>query len=281
MRRRGFLSATLLSATGVRAAPAPVVLELFTSQGCSSCPPADAFLGELVRQPGVIGLAWHVDYWNSLGWTDKYARRAWTDRQKTYAAHLASEVFTPALVVNGATMLVGSDQASVRRAIDQTSRPPLAVTLYRTASGLQAEIGASSGALTGTLVTYDPEAATEVAAGENGGRRLIEYRVVREAVTLDGFDAANDATRCSTGSRRRSADPGRGMARDGCRGTDPSAESVIVRLADRGDRRIDQRRQRIPLGNNPVAAQQQHNPGHWRRIAVISVAVFPRIRHLV
>ncbi len=95
MRRRHFLSATLLtlplSATRAKAAQAQTVLELFTSQGCSSCPPADAFLGELVRQPGVIGLAWHVDYWNSLGWTDRYARRAWTDRQRAYAEHLGAE----------------------------------------------------------------------------------------------------------------------------------------------------------------------------------------------
>src|ERR1700748_2762083 len=117
MHRRRLLTGALLSspfsAPRVHAATAPVVLELFTSQGCSSCPPADALLGELVRQTGVIGLAWHVDYWNSLGWTDPYARRAWTDRQKDYAAHLGNEVFTPALVVNGATMLVGSDKAAV------------------------------------------------------------------------------------------------------------------------------------------------------------------------
>src|SRR5665213_916820 len=114
MHRRGFLSAPLLalplSAARVRAAsapdvPTPVVLELFTSQGCSSCPPADAYLGELVRQPGVIALAWHVDYWNTLAWTDRYARRTWTARQRAYAEHLGSEVFTPALVINGGTMV--------------------------------------------------------------------------------------------------------------------------------------------------------------------------------
>ena len=127
MDRRGFLTATLLAlpiATRVRAAPDTVVLELFTSQGCSSCPPADALLGELVRRPGVIGLAWHVDYWNSLGWTDPYARPAWTERQRSYAKYLRGEVFTPALVVNGAAMVVGSDKASVDRAIGEAA-PPL------------------------------------------------------------------------------------------------------------------------------------------------------------
>lgn len=191
MRRRGFLSAPLLAlpltATRVRAASTLVVLELFTSQGCSSCPPADAFLGELVRQAGTIGLAWHVDYWNSLGWTDPYARRAWTDRQRGYAEHLGGEVFTPALVVNGATMLVGSDKSAIRRSLDEAPQLPLAVTLRRAGSGMEAEIGPFSRPLTGLLVTYDPEHATEVGAGENQGRRLVEYRVVRDAVLLSAL----------------------------------------------------------------------------------------------
>ncbi len=188
MRRRHFLSATLLtlplSATRAKAAQAQTVLALFTSQGCSSCPPADAFLGELVRQPGVIGLAWHVDYWNSLGWTDRYARRAWTDRQKAYAQNLGDEVFTPALVVNGSAMLVGSDRGAVHRAIGEATQLPIAVTLHRTATGLEAEIGSPSGPLTALLVTYEPEVATSVGAGENQGRRLVEYRVVRDVLAV-------------------------------------------------------------------------------------------------
>src|SRR5580698_1939376 len=91
MRRRAFIAASLspllvTSRPGI-SAPAPVVLELFTSQGCASCPPADALLGELSGAPGVIGLAWHVDYWNHLGWRDRFARPEWTRRQKEYARH--------------------------------------------------------------------------------------------------------------------------------------------------------------------------------------------------
>jgi len=179
MYRRGFVTATLLTlpliATRARAAPAPVVLELFTSQGCSSCPPADALLGELTRHPGVIGLAWHVDYWNSLGWRDPYARREWTDRQRTYARHLNGEVFTPALVVNGAAMMVGSDKAAVRQAIEMAAPQPVGVALRRTAAGLEAEIGVTATLVTGTLAIYDPEQATQVDAGENQGRKLVEY----------------------------------------------------------------------------------------------------------
>jgi hypothetical protein len=189
MRRRELIAASLLTiplaAARANGGSQPVVLELFTSQGCSSCPPADAFLGELSHQPGAIGLAWHVDYWNSLGWRDPYARGEWTDRQKAYAARLRDEVYTPALVVNGAAMVVGSDKSAVRQAIEQAAPPVIAVALRRTASGLEAEIGSLSKPVTGLLVTYDPEQATQVGAGENQGRRLVEYRVVRDVRSLN------------------------------------------------------------------------------------------------
>jgi hypothetical protein len=193
MHRRGFMAATLLtlplSAIRANVAPAPVVLELFTSQGCSSCPPADTLLGELVRRPNVIGLAWHVDYWNSLGWRDPYARSEWTDRQRSYAKYLGGEVYTPALVVNGSTMIVGSDTTAVSRAIEQAALPSLSVSLRRTASGLEAEIATGTIPLTGMLVTYDPKQETQVKAGENGGRSLVEYRVVRDVTPLTGLTA--------------------------------------------------------------------------------------------
>jgi hypothetical protein len=188
MHRRGFINATLLTlpllGTRAQAATAPIVLELFTSQGCSSCPPADALLGELTRQAGVIGLAWHVDYWNGLGWSDPYARREWTDRQRAYAKYLNGEVYTPALVVNGAAMVVGSDKSAVHSAIDRAA-PPAAVTLRRSGAGLEADFGTTPAPVTGILATYDPEQTTQVGAGENGGRKLVEYRVVRDIVTLD------------------------------------------------------------------------------------------------
>jgi hypothetical protein len=191
MHRRGFMKATLLtlplSATRTVAGTLPVVLELFTSQGCSSCPPADALLGELVRRPNIIGLAWHVDYWNSLGWRDPYARSEWTDRQRSYAKYLGGEVYTPALVVNGLAMVVGSDTAAVSRAIEQATSPSLAVSLRRTASGLEAEIATTATPLTGMLVTYDPKQETRVKAGENWGRSLVEYRVVRDVTPLTGL----------------------------------------------------------------------------------------------
>jgi hypothetical protein len=189
MRRRDFVTAGLLTlpliAARARAAAPPVVLELFTSQGCSSCPPADALLGRLSGNPGIIGLGWHVDYWNSLGWRDPFARREWTDRQRSYAKHLEGEVYTPALVVNGRAMMVGSDEDAVRQAIRRAAVPPVTVTLRRTDAGIEAEIGATDPKAVGLLATYDPRQTTRVGAGENQGRQLVEFRVVREAVTLD------------------------------------------------------------------------------------------------
>jgi len=100
MQRRSFLLAAAtagLARTVRAAAPSPAVLELFTSEGCSSCPPADALLGRLADEPGVIALAWHVDYWNGLGWHDPFSSRLATQRQRSYAAQLRDEVYTPAL----------------------------------------------------------------------------------------------------------------------------------------------------------------------------------------
>jgi hypothetical protein len=167
-----------------RAAPSPVVLELFTSEGCSSCPPADALLGELAGRPGVVALAWHVDYWDGLGWRDPYATRFATDRQKAYAAQLRDEVYTPALVVNGGSIVVGSDRDAVAAAIARTETVRVPVTLRRDATGLSAEIGATPAPVSALLVTFDPVRTTAVGAGENSGRRLTEFDVVRGDAVL-------------------------------------------------------------------------------------------------
>jgi hypothetical protein len=182
MRRRALIASALsLPLAGPsRAASSKTVLELFTSQGCSSCPPADALLGELARRPDVIALAWHVDYWNSLGWRDPYASRQWTSRQQEYARHLHDEVYTPALVVNGAAIAVGSDRRAVAQAMAATPAP-MSLNLRRTGTGLEVEAAAWPEGASAVFVAYDPENTTAVAAGENTGRHLKEYRIVREA----------------------------------------------------------------------------------------------------
>ena len=166
------------------AAPPAVVLELFTSEGCSSCPPADALLGDLAHRPGVVALAWHVDYWNGLGWRDPYATRFATDRQKAYADRLGDEVYTPALVVNGAAIVVGSDRRAIAGAIARVPAASTPIALHRDGNAVVAEIGATSGPVSALLVAFDPIRTTAVGAGENGGRRLTEYNIVRQATQL-------------------------------------------------------------------------------------------------
>lgn len=188
MRRRTVIASAigLAAAPNAWAAETPVVLELFTSQGCSSCPPADALLGMLVRRPNVIGLAYHVDYWNRLGWPDPFANRRWTDRQRAYARQLQTEVYTPALVINGSAMVVGSDQHAVAAAMREAADLPVALELRREAAGLVAVIGTPPAGTAALLVIYDGERTTTVGAGENGGRRLREFQIVRDARALDG-----------------------------------------------------------------------------------------------
>jgi hypothetical protein len=190
MRRRDLIAAAI--ATGLAppalAVPKPVVLELFTSQGCSSCPPADALLGRLAKQPTVIALAWHVDYWDHLGWRDRYASRQATQRQQAYARQLDSVVFTPALVVDGAHVVVGSDLEAVEAAITAADQLAIPVTLSRTADGASVEVGAGTGRARALRIVYDPEQATDVGAGENEGEKLREYRIVREVEVLGEWD---------------------------------------------------------------------------------------------
>lgn len=193
MRRRDLIAATLAAgiAPAARAAAKPVVLELFTSQGCSSCPPAETLLGRLIRRPDVIALAWHVDYWDNLGWRDRFASRAATARQRAYAHRLDSVVFTPALVVDGNNVVVGSERVAVEAAIQAASALPVPVTFSRSEGALAAEIGAASGPVQLQRIVYDPERATDIDAGENDGRQLHEFHIVREADILSEWDGAS------------------------------------------------------------------------------------------
>ncbi|HTW70605.1 MAG TPA: DUF1223 domain-containing protein [Acetobacteraceae bacterium] len=192
MRRRHLLLATA-AAGFIRpalAAPPPVALELFTSEGCSSCPPADALLGELAHRPGVVALAWHVDYWNGLGWRDPYATPFATARQEAYAKRLGDDVYTPALVVNGAAIVVGSDRPAIASAVARGPATTIPVALRRDAGGVMAEIGAMADPVSALLVAFDPMRSTAVGAGENSGRRLAEYNIVRDANLLGTWQGA-------------------------------------------------------------------------------------------
>ncbi len=174
---------------------APVVLELFTSQGCSSCPAADALLGELAKREDVIALSEHVDYWNYIGWTDRFASEQTTKRQKAYMHMLgAGYVYTPQLVIDGSRHLVGSDRDAVNRAIE-TARdapgPHLKVSMTAEANGrvhLSIPATAVSEPATVLLVAFDREHQTEITAGENSGRSVTNYHVVRGFAEIGRYE---------------------------------------------------------------------------------------------
>src|SRR5271170_1584198 len=103
----------MLISSGVRAEPRPAVVELFTSEGCSSCPPAETYVGELAQRPGVLALSFHVDYWDDLGWRDRFGIPEATPRQRAYARAMSlSSVYTPQVVIDGHEDFVGSDRRS-------------------------------------------------------------------------------------------------------------------------------------------------------------------------
>jgi len=171
------LAGLLFSAS---AAAQPVVVELFTSQGCSSCPPADALLGELARRPGVIALAYHVDYWDDLGWKDRYSMPEATQRQKGYVRRLSrSGAFTPQVVVSGDTSLIGSNRAAVEQAL-AGDRDALAIALSKVGSNLQIQFTeAWRESMDVYLVSYLAQATDKIERGENARRTLQHFNVVR------------------------------------------------------------------------------------------------------
>ena len=172
-----------------RADDPKVVLELFTSQGCSSCPSADAFLGELAETRGdVVALSFHVDYWNYLGWEDRFATAETTARQRAYAKELGiAYVYTPQLVIDGVRHVTGSDRNAVSAEIATAKAREarrVSVDLETHAPGrLAVKIGADEsywGAATILLASVDRRHTTAVDAGENHGRTLVNHNVVRD-----------------------------------------------------------------------------------------------------
>lgn len=169
---------------------APLVIELFTSQGCSSCPSADALLDKLSRAGQLDGrtlapLAFHVDYWDDLGWPDPYASAAWTERQREYAHALGDKsVYTPELVIGGRTGMVGSHSLRVSQAIAAAPRQQrIAATGTWTSSALTVEATAPAGANVFVAIWQDGT-KTKIPRGENAGETLAADRVVRKLVLV-------------------------------------------------------------------------------------------------
>jgi len=165
------------------AAERPVVVELFTSQGCNSCPPANAFLNEMSKQRrDVLALAFHVTYWDRLGWKDPFSMEAATRRQDVYGRRFGDGSYTPEMVVDGAASMVGSARGEVNSAIEnakRNSRTAAPVSVTKNGEQVSIEVGAGSGSGNILLIGFDHEHTTAVGRGENSGRTLVEANVVR------------------------------------------------------------------------------------------------------
>ena len=186
------LALALVVAAGLGPATVPAlaaddalkVVELYTSQGCSSCPPADALLAELADHDGVLALSFHVDYWDYIGWKDPFASPLHTQRQRVYSQVFGKRyVYTPQMVVNGAFEMTGSDRARVLQRI-AAAQPPDRVRLAMRDDGagkvtVSVPRSAEADPATVWLVVYDNEHVTAIKRGENRGRTLRYRNVVR------------------------------------------------------------------------------------------------------
>jgi len=188
----GFIAG--LSPLAAQAAERPVVVELFTSQGCSSCPPADAYLRELSTQRAdVLPLAFHVTYWDGLGWKDPYSMQAATQRQDLYGRRFGDGSYTPEIVVDGAAGMVGSRRSDVGAAIERAKRASrTAAAISVTKNGGQVAIQVGSGTGTGRilLIGFDREHTTAIGRGENSGRTLTEANIVRSIRAVGQWSGA-------------------------------------------------------------------------------------------
>lgn len=156
------------------------VVELFTSQGCSSCPPADAVLSQLAKRPDVLALGFHVDYWDRLGWKDTLGSAAFSERQRAYASRSDGQVYTPQAVVNGARHTVGSSKPS----IDNLMSDALPVDVSIGKAAREVTVGSGTGAATLWRIDFTRRAAVPIKRGENRGKTVTYVNAVRGMTKL-------------------------------------------------------------------------------------------------
>ena len=176
------------------------VVELFTSQGCSSCPPADKILGELAKDPSIIALSMPIDYWDYLGWKDTLADARFSARQKAYSRMRGDrEVYTPQAVVNGSTHVIGSDLVGIESAIDTTrAAGVMSVPVTLTQSGRQITVSVAAAAQgpaihhgevwIGSISTSVP---ILIGRGENSGREVTYHNVVRNLLKVGDWNGTS------------------------------------------------------------------------------------------
>jgi hypothetical protein len=178
------------------------VVELFTSEGCSSCPPADDLLGQISNDAQKRGLlvfpiAFHIDYWDGLGWKDRFSLAAATDRQQRYAKVFSAEMYTPQMIVNGRTQFLGSDRDAYQKAVAEALKAPsqtrLALKLKHTSAGsvsIAYQTTAAAPECVVNLVVIQRSATTDVPRGENAGYTLRHVNIARSIKTIP-LSAAN------------------------------------------------------------------------------------------
>jgi hypothetical protein len=172
-----------------------VVVELYTSQGCSSCPPADGLLGEIAARDDILALAFHVDYWDYIGWKDQFADPKYTERQKSYARfHSQRSVYTPQMIVGGTDVLVGFKPMELADLIQAHARktPGARIATRQRGDRLEVEVtGAArqSPALV-ILATYDESEKVDIGRGENAGRTLEYHNIVTSWTPLGEWSGA-------------------------------------------------------------------------------------------
>lgn len=191
-------------------APGFAVLELFTSEGCSSCPPAEKLLSRIQEQVGntpVYVLAYHVDYWDHQGWKDAFSDAAFSARQYDYSRQFTGQVYTPQLIVNGKAEYIGSDEAAISSAIAHALGDSATATLQLQGSLLQDKLTVSY-AVAGNvrkpqlqLAIVQRNAVSHVRAGENAGRTLPHVQIVRKLVAynLKGANAGSQSVEVPAG----------------------------------------------------------------------------------
>lgn len=194
--RKGLAAATalVLGFAPVHSASADVVVELFTSQGCSSCPPADVLLGKLAKRDGVIALSLHVDYWDYLGWKDAFASPAFSDRQRRYASAAGSSmIYTPQMIIDGRDQVVGTKGMEVADLIASHKAAPKQVNMTATRAGAAITVRAEPKAggparMIVQLVEYVPSQTVSIKRGENAGRDVTYHNVVTAWTKLADWD---------------------------------------------------------------------------------------------
>ncbi len=224
-------SAALGVSAVTHADPRPAVVELFTSEGCNSCPPAEAYVGELAGRTDVLALAFHVDYWDDLGWRDRFGLSQSVERQRAYARSLRlSSVYTPEVVIDGRADYVGSNRSGIGNALkERREGVPVALSVgngeaeVRLGPGAKGQSEASGekmpsanaprerespGKTSGegsqggdvVLVAYLRKAVSAIGRGENAGRTLNEYNIVRAVVPLGRWNGGAQEFRAKLAS---------------------------------------------------------------------------------